>query len=149
MRGFIASTDLVGLIDIGCYFVEDHVQLLSCVVIYDVQQTIRDWGVDPWYQQHLLRKQEHLSSQTTKDMKFQGLIKLPSSFPLFLLKFRNVIFLILALLAGMRAKHIAQRHLTFGEAWIHPDLQARLGMGVLVGNLSLTSLTFELQSSLT
>ncbi len=66
MHGFIASTDLVGFIDIGCYFVEDHVRLLPCVVIYDVQQTIRDWGVDLWYQQHLLRNQEHLSLQTTK-----------------------------------------------------------------------------------
>lgn len=60
--GFRTSTDLVGLIDMGCRSVED--QLLSCVVIYDVQQTIRDWGVDIWYQQHFVRNQEHLSLKT-------------------------------------------------------------------------------------
>lgn len=61
--GFTTFTDLVGLIDMGCRSVED--QLLSCVVIYYVQQTIRDCGVDMWYQQHLLRNQEHLSLKTT------------------------------------------------------------------------------------
>lgn len=45
----------------GCYSVEDRVYLLSCVIIYDVQETIRDWRVDLWYQQHLLRNQENLS----------------------------------------------------------------------------------------
>ena len=65
VQGFRASTDLVGLI-VGRYFSVDHVQLLSCVVIYYMQQTSRDWGVDLWYQKHLLRNQEHLSAQTTK-----------------------------------------------------------------------------------
>lgn len=46
---FTSSTDLVGLIDVVCHFVEEHVQLLSCVIVYDVEQTIRDWGVDLWY----------------------------------------------------------------------------------------------------
>lgn len=51
----------------GCYSVEDHVYLLSCVIIYDVQETIRDWRVDLWYHQHLLRNQENLSVNQQKD----------------------------------------------------------------------------------
>lgn len=31
-----ASTDLVGFIDMSCWPVEDHFDLLSCIVIYDV-----------------------------------------------------------------------------------------------------------------
>ena len=61
----IASTDLVGLIDMFCYIAEERVQFLSCVIIYDVQQTVGDWGVDLWYQQHLFRNQEDLSAETT------------------------------------------------------------------------------------
>lgn len=50
VQGFIASTNLIGFIDMWNYFVENHVELLSCVIIYDVQQTIWDWGVHFWYQ---------------------------------------------------------------------------------------------------
>lgn len=58
------STDLIGLIDTGLQ--SEHVHLLSCIIVYDMQQTIRNGGVNFGHQQHLRRNKEHLSIQITK-----------------------------------------------------------------------------------
>lgn len=52
-------THLVGFVDLCSWFVEDHVQLLSCVVVNDVQQA-GDWRADLWYQHHLRGNEKNL-----------------------------------------------------------------------------------------
>lgn len=57
---------LVGLKDLRSYFVEDHLQLLSCVVISDAQKAVWDRTVHDGNQQHVLWDQEHFSSPIKK-----------------------------------------------------------------------------------
>lgn len=48
--------------------VDQHVQLLSRVIIYDVEPTIRNGRIDFWCQEHLLINQEHLSKMNMSNL---------------------------------------------------------------------------------
>lgn len=47
-------------------FVKNCTELLSSVIINDMQHTARNWRVDLWYQKYFSRNKEHLPLQIKK-----------------------------------------------------------------------------------